>query len=71
MNTQNPEVQQNDSIIHQESSNYNTFDDIKTKTEWECNVEMKFNDKREALIQIVGNWRLLKYRKSYDSYECM
>ena len=28
-------------------------------------------NRREALIQMAGNWRLIKFRKTYDTFECM
>ena len=41
------------------------------RTEWEYNKMLRIPSRREALIQMVGNWRLIKYRKTYDTFECM
>ena len=42
-----------------------------TKVEWKYNEMIRIPSRREALIQLVGNWRLIKYRKTYDTFECM
>ena len=42
-----------------------------TKTEWMYNEMIHIPNRREALIQMVGNWRLIKFRKTYDTFECM
>ena len=44
---------------------------MKTKTEWTFNEMVRVPNRREALIQLVGNWRLVKFRKTYDTFECM
>lgn len=47
------------------------FSDMATKTEWAFNEMVRIPNRREALIQLVGNWRLIKFRKTYDTFECM
>ena len=47
------------------------YPDMATKTEWKYNEMIRIPSRREALIQLVGNWRLIKYRKTYDTFECM
>lgn len=42
-----------------------------TKQKWTFNEMIRIPNRREALIQIVGNWRLIKFRKTYDTFECM
>ena len=42
-----------------------------TKTDWTFNEMIRIPNRREALIQLVGNWRLIKFRKTYDTFECM
>ena len=47
------------------------YPDMATKTEWAFNEMVRIPNRREALIQQVGNWRLIKFRKTYDTFECM
>ena len=47
------------------------FPDMLTKTDWTFNEMIRIPNRREALIQMVGNWRLIKFRKTYDTFECM
>jgi hypothetical protein len=47
------------------------YPDLKTRTEWPYNELKRIENRREALIQMLGNWRLVKFRKSYDTFECM
>ena len=42
-----------------------------SKLEWKFNEMVKVPNRREALIQFVGNWRMTKFRKSFDTFECM
>ena len=59
---ENPEVDEKEEYL---------FPDMLTKTEWMYNEMIHIPNRREALIQMVGNWRLIKFRKTYDTFECM
>ena len=39
--------------------------------EWEFNKLHKITSRRECLVQMIGNWRLVKFRKPYDTFECI
>jgi hypothetical protein len=49
------------------------FPDIATRPEWPINPETvyKFENKTDLLIQIAGNWRLVKWRKTNEIYDCL
>ena len=49
------------------------FEDIETKEKWTLDpkVVYKFPNKQEVLIQLTGNWRLVKWRKTSEIYDCL
>ena len=49
------------------------FPDIATRPEWPINPDIvyKFDIKTDLLIQIAGNWRLVKWRKTNEIYDCL
>lgn len=49
------------------------FPDVNKQMEWSTDSEIvySFPNKGEALIQIAGNWRLIKWRKTSEIYDCL
>lgn len=58
--------------LHGERS-IQVFEDVKTREKWpiDPNIVHRFPNKMEALIQIAGNWKITKWRKTGELYECM
>ena len=59
-------------LIEEEKSCY-LFDDVFERNEWSLDPTIMYNfpNKIEALIQIGGNWRLCKWRKTNEIYDCL
>jgi len=60
-----------DELNDDDEGDYLIFTDLKTRMEWTFNELHKTPTRQAAIIQFVGNWRLVKYRNTYDTFECM
>ena len=58
-------------LIHEQVKKRN-FPDIDVRTNWPIDVAIKhiFKSKRDALIQIPGNWKIFKRNNDLEVYKC-
>ena len=49
------------------------FSDVETREAWSIDPSIVYqcSNKLEALIQTPGNWRILKWRKTNELYDCI
>ena len=43
----------------------------KDQKSFSYNKNFRLTSRRECLVQVVGNWRLVKFRKTFDTFECI